>query len=190
MIRTVSICAMLVAFVVFSRTKDILAQEHHASTVISAPSYPMYKHETYHVDYDRMFREVNAAFIVAQLKQKQGELGPGDAKFMRNKLGPIYEKLYAEGKCNCKWGYCRPTFVRNTELDAETGYDVMVNGKWFKVPEDSFHNEESLSPELMSAFIDTLAEERTGANGHVCAYPDTSAPGGQRIECVIYRISG
>jgi hypothetical protein len=131
------------------------------------PGYVGYQHGKYHKPYERFWIEING-----------DSLGLGDEKYLQEKYGGTYKQLYSSGKCACKSGYCRPTLARPTQLDAETGYDVIINGEWVPVPKGTLHHEKSLSPELWAAL---MAE----AGAHVCAYPDTTAPYGQRIECVI-----
>lgn len=100
-------------------------------------------------------------------------------KYLHDKFHEAYKKIYDKGKCHCRWGYCRPTRVRLTQLGAVSGWDIEVSGVWMPVPGESLQNETSLSPEIMSKLMD-------GVGAHVCAYPDTSAPHGQRIECSIF----
>lgn len=126
-----------------------------------------YQHEKYHEPYKRLVIEVNGDAI-----------GPGDEKYQQEKYGETYKQLYASQKCACKSGYCRPTLVRSSKLGAETGFDVMISGKWVPVPRESLHHENSLSKELWAALMGE-------SDAHVCAYPDATAPFGQIIECVI-----
>lgn len=98
---------------------------------------------------------------------------------MHDKFHKVYQKIYQGGKCHCRWGYCRPTRVRLTQLGAVSGWDIEVSGAWIPVPTDSLQNEKSLSPEIMSELMD-------GVSAHVCAHPDASAPHGQMIECSMF----
>jgi hypothetical protein len=131
------------------------------------PGQVGYEHEKYHEPYKQLTIEVNG-----------DSLGPGDENYLQDKYGGTYQQLYASQKCACKSGFCRPTLARPTEHGAETGYDVLINDEWVPVSKGSLHHENSLSPELWDAL---MAE----AEAHVCAYPDATAPFGQRIECVI-----
>lgn len=157
--------ATLVALVAFTLFAPV------ASAQEAGLSFEGFEHHKYHQPYNDLYTQVNQT------------LGPGDKGYRLDEFQPTYRGVYSSGKCACKSGYCRPTDTRPTELGSPTGKDILVQGVWMPVPMDSLQNEKTLTPELMQALL-------TGAHAHVCAYPDSSAPYGYRIECSIFYLGG
>lgn len=106
----------------------------------------------------------------------QANMGPGDTGFMKDEFLSTYQQLYTDGKCNCHEGYCRPTIVRVTQLDAPTGFDVLADGEWYAIPSNALQNEGNFSKELWDKLMEAPA--------HVCMTPQ------HVLECVVMQTLG
>ena len=53
-----------------------------------------------------------------------------------------YQVAFAQWKCQCYTGQCRPTeFRRSRSANSVTGYEIMVDGQWFDIPAEAFRKE-------------------------------------------------
>lgn len=179
MLRLVTIIGLLS----FLWTVPLSAQELQ-------PGDQNFGHTTHnHNTYKLWFKEANAAILKqlglsdqdferlypslinpASTKDKPA-LQPGDDGFMREELNQAYHLLYEGGRCNCHYGYCRPTTVRHAKPGEKSpsGYMVLINRRWYPVPVESLFNENQVSPELWNKLLYGLDHEQ-GINGHVCAF--------------------
>jgi hypothetical protein len=105
---------------------------------------------------------------LAETTEKPKVLGPGDYKYMHEELHPHFEKLFGEGKCHCKTGYCRPTVYRLAPNSV--GVEIKIDGGWYAPPQSAMLQKNQIPPELWH--FDAL----------VCAHP--TSPGEYDIECV------
>lgn len=75
------------------------------------------------------------------------ELGPGDKGYRHEEMHPFYKLLFGQGRCNCHTGECRPTIYR-TDNRSPSGIQVILNGEWIDVPQESIQMKQSVPPEL------------------------------------------
>lgn len=97
-------------------------------------------------------------------------LQPGDSGYLHGKYHGAYQQLFAQGKCYCHTGECRPTEFRPA-VGSASGVQAKVNGAWVDVPPEAFLDRQSVPPELLQE------------SAHICAYPN--AAGQIKVECFI-----
>ncbi len=174
------ICGFSLAFGA-SAQDDPASHQHRLMENMTAPEGlrpgdTKFMHSFFHDLYPRLPLEVNSTST---------DLQPGDRGF-HPELRESYQFLYAGTKCNCDYGSCRPTQLRITAERpvpaGQSGYEVLIDGQWYPVPQSSLHQEKDLTADLWLQLMENLPP---GVNGHVCAFPSSSYPNGMNIECVI-----
>lgn len=95
-------------------------------------------------------------------------------------LHPHYQKAFAGWNCQCytSYGQCRPTEFRQAKVgpDNDSGFEIMVNGKWYPIPKASLRREKAvMSPELLQW------------DAHVCSNDPNPLP---HIECAWIDLPG
>ncbi|HEX9609097.1 MAG TPA: hypothetical protein VGA06_02725 [Candidatus Paceibacterota bacterium] len=103
-------------------------------------------------------------------EQQISEPGLSYESYRHEELHQYYQKLFSQGKCNCKTGQCRPTTYR-LDSSSPSGVEVQIDGTWHDPPPESLLHKNQIPPELWHY------------DAHVCAYPNNN--GGYVIECTV-----
>ena len=101
-------------------------------------------------------------------REASGELQIGDRGFRHCELHKLYQEVFAQLKCHCDSGQCRPTKFEDRPDGSRWAW---VNRKWHKVAVEVMKYMESPPAKLQEY------------SGHICAVPD--GKGGITTECAV-----
>ena len=148
------------------------------------PSEQKFCHKLFHDPYRALWKSVNASILEGipsstvdeiydrLMHHANGQAGPSFYGFKSEELNDLYRLMYKNTKCHCKYGSCRPTYVRRVDQakneTSPTGYMVQIDGEWYPVPEDATLHEKDVSADLWEKLTGPLQDN--GINSHVCAF--------------------